>query len=60
MGRVAAAGEPWVVPKNAKPVAELRPYTGARAASPFGLHPGLKIHGDMLASLPEDEWKLLT
>lgn len=59
MDRVAATGESWVVTKNGKPVAELRPYTGGRASSPFGLHPGLEIHGDVLAPLPEADWKVL-
>ncbi len=31
MGQVAVNGEPVVITKNGKPVAELRPYTGARA-----------------------------
>ena len=34
MDQVAASGEILVVTKNGKPVAELHPYQGARAASP--------------------------
>mgnify|MGYP002682217402 CR=1 FL=1 len=35
MDQVAASGEILVVTKNGKPVAELHPYQGARASSPF-------------------------
>ena len=45
MDQVAASGEILVVTKNGKPVAELHPYRGARATSPFGLHPGVRILG---------------
>jgi prevent-host-death family protein len=40
MGQVAVNGEPVVITKNGKPVAELRPYTGPRAQSPLGRHKG--------------------
>lgn len=59
MDTVAATGETWVVTKNGKPVAELRPYRGGRIDSPFGLHPKLEIHGDVLAPLEGDLWKAL-
>ena len=41
MDTVAITGGTWVVTKNGKPVAELRPYSGGRIDSPFRLHPAL-------------------
>ncbi|WIM05097.1 MAG: type II toxin-antitoxin system Phd/YefM family antitoxin [Candidatus Nitricoxidivorans perseverans] len=58
MDTVASTGESWVVTKNGKPVAELRPYSGGRVESPFGLHPKLEIHGDVIAPLEDDLWKM--
>ena len=49
MDQVAASGEILVITKNGKPVAELHPYQGARASSPFGLHPGVLILGDTIS-----------
>jgi prevent-host-death family protein len=40
MNQVAVNGEPVVITKNGKPVAELRPYIGACAQSPLGFHKG--------------------
>ena len=57
MDNVATTGETWVVTKNGKPVAELRPYSGGRIDSPFGLHPLLSIQGDVMEPLEEDLWK---
>ncbi len=57
MDTVARTGETWVVTKNGRPVAELRPYSGGRVASPFGLHAGLDIRGDVLAPLEADLWE---
>ncbi len=59
MDTVAASGETLVVTKNGKPVAELRPYSGGRIDSPFGLHPTLVIRGDVIAPLEDDLWKAL-
>ncbi len=59
MDSVAETGETWVVTKNGKPVAELRPYSGGRIDSPWGLHADLKIHGDVIAPLEEDQWDAL-
>ena len=58
MDDVARTGETLVVTKNGKPVAELRPYSGGRAESPFGLHANLEIKGDITAPI-EDAWKAL-
>lgn len=55
---VEATGETWVVTKNGRPVAELRPYSGKRARSPFGLHPQLEIKGDIIEPLDDIEWKV--
>ena len=57
MDTVATIGETWVVTKNGKPVAELRPCSGGRIDSPFGLHPLLSIHGDVIEPLEDDLWK---
>jgi prevent-host-death family protein len=59
MDTVAITGETWVITKNGKPVAELRPYSSGRIDSPFGLHPTLAIHGDVVAPLDETLWKAL-
>jgi antitoxin (DNA-binding transcriptional repressor) of toxin-antitoxin stability system len=53
----AAAGETWIITKNGKPVAELRPYSGQGAETPFGLHPTLEIRSDVVAPLERDLWK---
>lgn len=59
MDDVASTGEVLVVTKNGKPIAELRPYSGGRAGSPFGLHPGVKILGDIISPVDEDAWEAL-
>ena len=59
MDKVATTGETLVVTKNGKPVAELRPYSGKRVTSPFGLHPDIEIHGDLLTPLEENLWEAL-
>ena len=56
---VAATGEILVVTKNGKPIAELRPYSGGRAGSPFGLHWDLRVMGDIVAESAADDWKAL-
>lgn len=53
MDEVGRTGEVWVVTKNGRPVAELRRFSGTRADSPFGLHPGVRIQGDVIAPLDE-------
>ncbi|MFP5405485.1 MAG: type II toxin-antitoxin system Phd/YefM family antitoxin [Gammaproteobacteria bacterium] len=59
MDDVARTGEVLVVTKNGRPVAELRPYRGARAASPFGLHKGVRIVGDIIEPLEDEAWEAL-
>lgn len=59
MDDVARSGEVLVVTKNGRPVAELRPYSGGRYGSPFGLHSGLEIAGDILSPIEEGAWKVL-
>ena len=56
--QVAATGEVLVITKNGQPVAELHACTPARRASPFGLHPGVMIHGDLLAPI-DSPWAAL-
>ncbi|MEX0448795.1 type II toxin-antitoxin system Phd/YefM family antitoxin [Spiribacter sp. 221] len=59
MDDVAKSGETWVVTKNGRPIAELRPYSGGRIGTPFGLHPALEIHGDVISPLGDDLWKAM-
>jgi len=54
--QVASSGEVLVVTKNGRPVAEVRPFSGGREGSPFGLHPGLQVLGDIIAPLDPDDW----
>jgi len=51
MDQVAASGEVLVITKNGQPVAELHPCGLARRSNPFGIHPGVEIHGDLLAPI---------
>ena len=53
---VASSGEVLVVTKNGKPVAEVRPFSGGRTGSPFGLHPDLEVLGDIIKPLDTDDW----
>ena len=59
MDDVARSGETLVVTKNGRPIVELRPYAGGRSGSPFGLHTGLKISGDILSPLDSEAWAAL-
>ena len=43
-----------------KPVAELHPYQGARVSSPFGLHPGVRILGDIVSPVADEDWEALS
>jgi prevent-host-death family protein len=56
---VASSGEVLVVTKNGKPIAEVRPFSGGRANSPFGLHPGLQVLGEIVTPLDTDDWDAL-
>ncbi|MEB3258984.1 MAG: type II toxin-antitoxin system prevent-host-death family antitoxin [Cyanobacteriota bacterium] len=58
MDQVAATGEVLVITKNGQPVAELHPCSPARCPSPFGVHPGVEIHGDVLAPI-DTPWSAL-
>jgi prevent-host-death family protein len=57
---VASSGEVLVVTKNGKPVAEVRPFSGGREGSPFGLHTTLQVLGDIVTPLDTDDWDALT
>jgi prevent-host-death family protein len=59
MDMVAESGETLIVTKNGRPVAELRPYSGGRVDSPFGLHRDLTICGDILSPIDDDAWTVL-
>lgn len=56
---VARTGETLVVTKNGKPIAELKPYSGGRSLSPFGLHRKLQIIGNVIDPVAENDWKVL-
>ena len=58
MDKIAASVETLVVPKKGKPIEEMKPYSGKRVTSPFGLHPDLEIHGDLLAPLDQEDHSL--
>ncbi len=59
MDQVARTGETLVVTNNGKPVAELRPHSGARVKSPFGVHKGLvELSGDIVSPLDVD-WEAM-
>ncbi|MCX5946823.1 MAG: type II toxin-antitoxin system Phd/YefM family antitoxin [Cyanobacteria bacterium] len=58
MDQVASSGEVLVITKNGQPVAELHPCGLARRPSPFGLHPAVEIHGDLLAPI-DSPWAAL-
>jgi prevent-host-death family protein len=60
MDEVARTGEPLLVTKNGKPVAELHPYAGERPSSPFGLHKGkIMVLGDIMEPIDLEEWEAL-
>ncbi|MBI2571740.1 MAG: type II toxin-antitoxin system Phd/YefM family antitoxin [Candidatus Schekmanbacteria bacterium] len=59
MDDIARTGETLVITKNGQPVAELRPYSGTRANSPFGLHPTLHIEGDIVSPIAANDWEAL-
>ena len=56
MDKIAARGEPLVVTKKWIPI--MKPYSGKRVTSPFGLHPDLEIHGDLFAPLDQEDHNL--
>jgi len=56
MDQVATDGEPVLITKNGKPVAELRPCTGGKRQSPFGIWKGkIEILGDIMEPIDVDE-----
>ena len=58
MDQVAASGEVLVITKNGQPVAELHPCGPVRRSSPFGLHPAVELHSDLLAPI-DSPWAAL-
>ena len=58
MDQVGASGEVLVITKNGQPVAELHPCAPVRRSSPFGLHLGVELHGDLLAPI-DSPWAAL-
>lgn len=59
MDQVQRTGEPVLITKNGRPVAELHPAHGQRVASPFGLHRGaIAIRGDIVAPI-DSHWNAL-
>ena len=56
--KIAANGETLVVTKKGTPIVEMKPFSGKRVTSPFGLHPDLEIHGDLFAPLDKEDHNL--
>lgn len=56
---VASSGLVLVVTKNGRPVAEVRPYSGGRSGTPFGMHTELRILGDIVSPVDDDSWEAL-
>lgn len=60
MDEVATTGEAVTITKNGKPVVELVPSRTKRVSDPFGMHKGqIKILGDIMSPVGEDEWEVL-
>ena len=60
MDEVARTGEPVVITKHGRPVAELGPHRPPRAKSLIGLHKGQgKILGDIISPIGTDLWEAL-
>ena len=58
MDKIAVSGETCVVTKKGKPILEMKPYSGKRVTSPFGLHPDLQINEELLAPLDQVDHSL--
>lgn len=60
LDEVAKTGEPLLVTKHGRPVAEIKPHKPPRAKSLIGLHKGqVKIRGDIIAPAYDGEWDAL-
>lgn len=60
MDEVARTGNPVLITKNGKPIAELRPHRGPRAKSLIGIDKGrIKILGDIVSPLGSEDWEAL-
>lgn len=60
MDEVARTGEPIVITKNGRPVAELQPHRRPRVKSLIGLDKGrIRIRGDIIAPASEGAWEAL-
>lgn len=60
LDEVTRTGEPLVVTKHGRPVAEVRPHKPPRAKSLIGLDKGrVRILGDIIAPAYDGEWDAL-
>lgn len=60
LDEVARTGEPVLVTKHGRPLAELRPHRPPRAKSLFGLHKDkIKIKGDIISPVGTELWEAL-
>jgi prevent-host-death family protein len=60
LDEVARTGEPVLVTKHGRPLAELRPHRAPRAKSLIGLHQGKgKILGDIISPVGTELWEAL-
>jgi hypothetical protein len=53
-----SSGKVLVITKNGQLVAEFHPCGQARRSNPFGLHPCVEIHGDLVAPI-DSSWSAL-
>jgi len=60
LDEVARTGEPILVTKHGRPLAELRPHRAPRAKSLIGLHKGrIRIKGDIVSPIGTELWEAL-
>ena len=60
LDEVARTGEPVLVTKHGRPLAELRPHRRPRAKSLIGLHEGKgRIVGDIISPVGTELWEAL-
>lgn len=59
MDEVARTGNPLLITKNGKPVAELQPHRRPRVKSPFGTDKRGKTLGDIISPVGTELWNML-
>lgn len=60
MDEVRRTGEPILVTKHGRPVAQLTPHRAPRAKSLIGLHAGrIRVVGDIVSPLGVGDWEAM-